>query len=152
MTISVPPKFDAESPKVYLSATNVPFQFSKSFVTFSYTDACFDDGTYCDNTTGKKEDCPKGSYCKPGQSVIYQPNPCKAGKYQDETKQSDCKTCTKGNMCPDDGLENVIICEAGFICDISGISTPMVTCPPGHYCEEGTDTQNLNLTETGINY
>ncbi|CAG9328147.1 unnamed protein product [Blepharisma stoltei] len=143
VTVIVPPELDTANVVVYLSPISDPYQWSSKTATFTYSSDVFNSGQYLDNT-GQIKDCPTGSKCAPGQSVVYQPTPCKAGTYQDQTAKSSCKTCQRGYMCPDDGMPAQEICQAGFICDRSGIQLPFAACPPGHYCNEGTNTQIIS--------
>jgi hypothetical protein len=43
-------------------------------------------------------------------------------------------------MCPGWGEILPETCPAGFVCNALGLSFPVVMCPPGYFCEEGTLT------------
>lgn len=53
-------------------------------------------------------------------------------------------------MCNSEGLELPIKCEAGFICDRTGISFPTYPCPPGRYCPEGTNTHKFSYLDSDL--
>ena len=61
------------------------------------------------------DECPTGAYCPVGSDA---PILCAAGTYNNETRQSSCRTC-----------------PAGFYCQIN--TTQPVSCPEGYICLEG---------------
>ena len=61
------------------------------------------------------DECPTGTYCPVGSDA---PILCAAGTYNNETRQSSCRTC-----------------PAGFYCQIN--TTQPVSCPEGYFCLEG---------------
>ncbi|KYO38996.1 hypothetical protein Y1Q_0022586 [Alligator mississippiensis] len=90
--------------------------------------------------------CPKGNYCPMG-SVL--PRPCPLGYYSNSTGNmeiEDCLLCDAGYFCNRTGLSSPTgLCGAGFYCSGGAVSpqSPMTTssggpCPPGHYCVVGS--------------
>ena len=101
-------------------------------------------GFYCSGYDNTDVDgpCTEGYYCPPGQTQAApnefvcpvghfclqqssEPVRCPSGYYQNETGQSSCRKCTSGYYC-DNSLEPIEF-YGEFI------------CPPGYYCEEGTE-------------
>lgn len=82
--------------------------------------------------------CPVSHYC-PGVGNTY-PKACLPGTYSNTTGQSYCSLCKIGYMCPGTGQRIPSKCSAGYVCDSEGLSLPTKLCPPGYYCEEGTQT------------
>ena len=136
--------FTNSTTPIYISPTINPYSWSSYILYFTYTGNCETEGTYCNNDL--ISDCTTGHYCNTQYSSLNTPSPCIAGYYQNQTHQSNCAPCQVGYMCNEDALDNMILCEAGFICDRSQISYPMIMCPPGYYCNEGTNTQLVNST------
>ena len=149
ISVIVPPQFDLASATVlvYLSPTSNPYSWSSSTITFTYTGSCNTAGSYCNGNQILQ--CPIGYYCPSGSTPLFSPLPCPAGFYQDQTGQASCAACPVGSMCNSDASAAAQVCEAGFICDRLSIDTPRIMCPPGYYCEEGTNTQAVN---NGANY
>ncbi|KAL2295829.1 hypothetical protein Nmel_017353 [Mimus melanotis] len=90
--------------------------------------------------------CPQGSYCPRGSAS---PVPCPAGQYSSSTGNTgiqDCLLCDAGYFCNGTGLVSPTgLCEAGFYCSGGSLSPrpprPSASggpCPPGHFCEEGS--------------
>lgn len=142
ISIIIPPRYNSttSTATLYISPTVNPYSWSNSTITFAYTGDCSVSGYYC--TGSEVLECPIGYYCP--NLILFSPVPCPAGFYQDELGQTTCKECGVGYMCKSDAMTSMETCEAGFICDRKSVSTPMVMCPPGYYCEEGTNTQVVN--------
>jgi hypothetical protein len=102
-------------------------------------------GFYCPNTATSDLllDCPKGSFCPKGTTT---PTKCGKGTFNNEyngKSAADCKPCTPGYYCKDDGLVDPSDkCSQGYYCIkgaeldapesyINGTAGP---CPVGHYC------------------
>ncbi|XP_032305021.1 zonadhesin-like isoform X2 [Coturnix japonica] len=90
--------------------------------------------------------CPKGTYCPMGTAL---PQPCPPGYYSNLTGSTgieDCLLCDAGYFCSGTGLLSPTgLCEGGFYCSGGAISPkpPRITesggpCPPGHYCVAGS--------------
>ncbi|XP_014797053.1 PREDICTED: multiple epidermal growth factor-like domains protein 11 isoform X3 [Calidris pugnax] len=90
--------------------------------------------------------CPKGNYCPLGSAF---PQPCPPGYYSNSTGNTgieDCLLCDAGYYCNGTGLVSPTgLCEAEFYCSGGAISSkpPRTTvsggpCPPGHYCVVGS--------------
>ncbi|KAM7082943.1 uncharacterized protein J5F26_014046 [Ciconia maguari] len=90
--------------------------------------------------------CPKGTYCPMGSAF---PQPCPPGYYSNSSGNTgieDCLLCDAGYFCNGTGLVSPAgLCEAGFYCSGGTISPkPLRTtarggpCPPGHYCVVGS--------------
>ncbi|XP_031989756.1 SCO-spondin-like isoform X5 [Corvus moneduloides] len=90
--------------------------------------------------------CPQGAYCPLGSAS---PLPCPPGQYSSSagnTGIQDCLLCDAGYFCNGTGLVSPTgLCEAGFYCSGGSLSPkpPRPTgsggpCPPGHYCEVGS--------------
>ncbi|KAJ7417001.1 hypothetical protein WISP_67321 [Willisornis vidua] len=65
--------------------------------------------------------CPKGAYCPLGSAF---PQPCPPGSYSSST----------GNT----GIEDCLLCDAGYFCDGTGLVSPTGLCEAGFYCSGGT--------------
>ncbi|XP_031412728.1 zonadhesin-like isoform X3 [Meleagris gallopavo] len=90
--------------------------------------------------------CPKGTYCPMGTAF---PRPCPPGYYSNSSGNTgieDCLLCDAGYFCSGTGLLSPTgLCEGGFYCSGGAISPkpPRITvsggpCPPGHYCLAGS--------------
>ncbi|XP_050179054.1 multiple epidermal growth factor-like domains protein 6 isoform X3 [Myiozetetes cayanensis] len=90
--------------------------------------------------------CPKGAYCPLGSAF---PQPCPPGYYSSSSGNTgieDCLLCDAGYFCDGTGLVSPSgLCEAGFYCSGGAISPkpPRATasggpCPPGHQCVMGS--------------
>ncbi|CAM9116223.1 unnamed protein product [Choristocarpus tenellus] len=84
--------------------------------------------------------CPQGQYC-PGVANT-KPRECSPGSYNMQVAQSNCTLCDTGHICPGWGTIYPELCPAGFVCVAQGLSAPILLCPPGYYCQEGTYTLN----------
>jgi hypothetical protein len=82
--------------------------------------------------------CPRGHYC-PGVGNRA-PIECYPGTYNPFEGQANCTVCPTGHICPGWGGLLPEICPRGFVCMALGLSYPVVICPSGYYCGEGTLT------------
>lgn len=82
--------------------------------------------------------CPEGHYC-PGVGNRA-PVECYPGTYNPFPGKANCTVCPTGHICPGWGLLLPEPCPAGFVCMALGLSFPVVLCPQGYYCQEGTLT------------
>jgi hypothetical protein len=82
--------------------------------------------------------CPRGHYC-PGVGNKG-PVECYPGTYNPFEQQSNCTVCPTGHICPGWGSLLPEVCPAGFVCASIGLSFPLVLCPAGYYCNDGTLT------------
>jgi hypothetical protein len=96
-------------------------------------------GYYCPNQF-EAVPCPPGHYC-PGVGNRG-PRECYPGTYNPIRTQSNCTLCPLGHICPDWGLLLPEKCPPGFVCSSIGLSIPVVLCPAGFYCAEGTLTSD----------
>ena len=94
-------------------------------------------GYYCPSQTLAIQ-CPIGQYC-PGVGNV-KPLECYPGTYNPIKEQSNCTICPTGHICPGWGRTVPEICPAGFVCVALGLSAPVLLCPEGYYCPEGTLT------------
>ncbi len=94
-------------------------------------------GYYCPNPS-EAIACPEGHFC-PGIANVF-PNECLPGTYQSSIASSNCTLCPEGHICPGWGRIMPELCPAGFVCVSSGLSAPVLLCPPGYWCSEGTRT------------
>lgn len=65
---------------------------------------------------------------------------CDLGYYQNETAQTSCKICPIGHNCFCREMSQPVTCDAGYVCDIEGITKRYMPCPPGSYCPSGAET------------
>lgn len=82
--------------------------------------------------------CPPGHYC-PGVGNR-DPIECYPGTYNPFEGMANCTVCPTGHICPGWGLLLPEPCPAGFVCMSLGLSYPVVVCPAGYRCAEGTLT------------
>jgi hypothetical protein len=82
--------------------------------------------------------CPAGHYC-PGVGNR-DPIECYPGTYNPFEGQANCTVCPSGYICPGWGLLLPEACPQGFVCLGLGLSYPVVVCPQGYRCGEGTRT------------
>lgn len=82
--------------------------------------------------------CPAGTYC-PGVGNTA-PVECYPGTYNPYQGQANCTVCPAGYICPGWGLLLPEPCPQGFVCSSLGLSYPVVLCPGGYVCDEGTIT------------
>jgi hypothetical protein len=101
-------------------------------------------GHYCPTPTDAYI-CPVGHYCPEVGNT--RPLECYPGTYNPLLKQSNCTLCPPGHICPSWGMTEPEICPAGFVCIESGLPEPVVMCPPGFYCEAGTLTLDISLSD-----
>jgi hypothetical protein len=87
----------------------------------------FSSGYYCPSGQTVRNpsafECPAGHLCITGSSTYRK---CPSGSYQDEVRQSTCKTCLEGFYC-DNSLGPIV-------------NVTQYDCPVGHYCPNGTQT------------
>ncbi len=122
---------------------------------FSTPQKCLD-GFFCAAGSARPEGsgpCPTGYYCpNPSEAIACPvghfgpgiantfPRECVPGTYQSSIALSNCILCTEGHICPGWGRIAPEPCPAGFVCVSSGLSAPVLLCPPGYWCSEGTRT------------
>jgi hypothetical protein len=88
--------------------------------------------------------CPRGHYC-PGVGNTG-PIECYPGTYNPYESRSNCTVCPTGHICPGWGLLLPEPCPAGFVCAALGLSFPVVGCPMGYFCSDGTITADPSDT------
>ena len=88
--------------------------------------------------------CPQGHYC-PGVGNTA-PVECYPGTYNPFEGQGNCTVCPTGYICPSWGTLLPEPCPAGFVCMALGLSYPVVLCPAGYRCAEGTLTMDPAAT------
>jgi hypothetical protein len=70
------------------------------------------------------------------------PIECQPGTFNFLSGMSNCTLCPIGSVCPGYGQIHPEICPAGFVCNVLGLSFPVVLCPQGYYCAVGTSTDD----------
>ena len=98
-------------------------------------------GYYCPE--GEPLPCPRGAFCSGGSGGAANFTLCPVGTFQPRTTQSSCLPTPVGFISPDVGTSMPSVCPRGAVCDVTGLSGPSKSCPPGHYCLEGTRTSNF---------
>jgi len=96
-------------------------------------------GFYC--PTGEPLPCPRGAYCAGTANFNF--TVCPPGTYQPQVAQAGCLPSPVGYIVPDFGTVYPRLCPRGAVCDVMGLSTPAMPCPPGHFCLDGTRTANF---------
>jgi hypothetical protein len=96
-------------------------------------------GFYCPTQT-EAYTCPRGQYCAGVGNT--KPNDCYPGTYNPDLGRSNCTLCPTGHICPGWRRLAPEICPAGFVCVALGLSAPVLLCPAGYFCGEGTLTLN----------
>ncbi|CAM9097538.1 unnamed protein product, partial [Hapterophycus canaliculatus] len=96
-------------------------------------------GYFCP-TTLQAIECPQGQFC-PGVANT-KPRDCTPGTYNPFMAQSNCSLCESGYFCPGWASVAPQICPPGFVCVAQGLSAPVLLCPSGYFCKEGTLTLN----------
>lgn len=92
-------------------------------------------GRYCPAAAVSAVDgplCPLGHYCPEGSA---QPTPCPEGTFGNQTNQtqeSDCRPCT-----------------AGYYCREEGLTAPSAPCAAGYYCTGSATTPYQHVSPTG---
>ena len=80
--------------------------------------------------------CPPGHFC---EEASVSPQSCPPATYSNSTgntKLSDCKLCSAGFVCPNNGTEvPQILCPPGFVCP-PGTATATDRCQPGYMCPQ----------------
>eukprot|EP00916_Digyalum_oweni_P016107 GHVL01026433.1.p1 GENE.GHVL01026433.1~~GHVL01026433.1.p1 ORF type:complete len:1507 (+),score=344.66 GHVL01026433.1:59-4522(+) len=91
-------------------------------------------GYYCPSGAKlpNENPCTVGHFCVAGSPA---PESCKAGFYQDETTQSDCKNCPEGYYCDGNAPSNEVPqnCPEGYYCPEYTKWATQNPCPPGTY-------------------
>ena len=98
-------------------------------------------GYYCPPNSLPLE-CPPAHYC-PGVGNVF-PSQCTPGFYNDKYGRNQCIECPIGYICDSVGLSHPVLCPAGAVCNEPGLKVPAMTCPPGYFCWEGTETADWN--------
>jgi hypothetical protein len=122
---------------------------------FSTPQRCFD-GFFCPRGSKSPEGagpCPTGFFCPTQLDAIQCPSghycpgvgnrgpiECYPGTYNPFEGRSNCTVCPTGHVCPGWGSLLPEICPAGFVCQALGLSLPIIQCPQGYICGEGTLT------------
>ena len=106
----------------------------------SCTRACAD-GEYGQTTNGTAAciPCPPGSRCADGAKTA-----CRAGSFQDESKQAECKLCLArhfGRVSNQTHAECSGLCPAGHFCP-TGTKDP-IPCPIGTVCAVGAEAPTV---------
>ena len=139
-----------------------PVPVSKNFST---PQKCFD-GFFCphgSSTAEGKGPCPTGFYCPTDTEAIpcpaahycagvgnTRPKPCYPGTYNPVRAQSNCTLCPQGHICPNTSMAEPVICPAGFVCASRGLPVPVIECPAGHFCVEGTFIRDVESTDVSV--
>ena len=107
--------------------------------------------------------CPHGAKCDAFGTGNF--SLCPPGTYQPAVASTSCLACSVGHYCPEVrrtrmvsqlecpatgeysihvqvGMRSPAPCPCGMVCDEVGLQFPNVLCPAGHYCLEGTSSQN----------
>ena len=124
---------------------------------YSTPQKCYD-GFYCPLGSISPEGtgpCPNGYFCPNDIDAIpclpgtmcpgvgnTGPVDCNPGTYNPFSGRANCTVCPIGTLCPGYGSLSPEICPAGFICSSVGLSFPVILCPQGYFCEEGTITED----------
>ena len=124
-------------------------------------------GYYCPvNSTLNQDEsqkCEVGKYCPAGTKQMIS---CPEGEYQDLTGQSECKSCSPGNICPftnDGKTTQEISCPVGYMCPRKSMKAadPCLPgtyqndvgkefckiCEKGYYCDEYAMNQQLQCIQ-----
>jgi len=109
--------------------------FSRSYTTFEYI-AC-PRGTWCPQL--EVVPCPPGAFCPSAGSNF---TACPPGTFRANDRSASCSPCPPGYFCPSQGLSSPLLCAAGMVCSLSGLSFPDSFCPSGHFCPLGVSTSN----------
>ena len=114
-----------------------PGSYCASYGLPSPTDIC-PSGVYC--PAGQVDHigwpCPIGHFCIQGSGL---PQPCPSGTYQSFTLQDHCTTCPAGYFC--DAYEASLAQASGVNQSTHGVVMP-ISCQPGYYCPEGTNSSS----------
>lgn len=85
--------------------------------------------------------CNTGTQCQGGSGTF---KLCGLRMYNGETCQSSCKFCPNGTTCTTTGMSKPELCKEGYAC----YDFASVLCKAGHYCLEGTETNDPKNTAT----
>ncbi|KAF0717142.1 hypothetical protein As57867_002460, partial [Aphanomyces stellatus] len=129
-------------------------------------------GSYCPLGSAAPILCPSGSFC-PANTQSATQFPCPAGTYGGNntgaiTADLGCNPCTLGDFCPQgsvsptpcpagtynpsmagSGMQNCLLCPAGWSCPHVGQVAYTDLCAPGHYCPLGTVSAMSNPCPAG---
>ena len=122
---------------VFVEVSNNGGDFTSDRLLFYYGNCPV--GHFCPD--GEALACPRGAYCAGTSNFNY--TLCPPGTFQPLTGQGGCLPAPVGFFAPDFGMAAPRICSRGAVCDVTGISSGLTPCPPGHYCLEGTRTANF---------
>ena len=94
-------------------------------------------GTWCGFGAAEPVGCAKGTFTNASMTKD-KCEPCAAGQYQDELRQSDCKLCRAGLYCPSGAVAGVP-CPDGAYGLTDGLASvdQCLGCPRGHWCNAG---------------
>lgn len=103
-------------------------------------------GFYC--PFSRKIPCPVGTYCP--QTYHTEPLLCTPGTFNGMVSQTNCTICPVGYFCGEFGMVEPKICPAGYVCSAYGLVSPNLLCPPGFYCNNGTQTSDPFRNDTTL--
>lgn len=142
-------------------STNTSNRYIKSAAQSTSINDCYltlVNGQYVPTTSGGPFDCPAGYSCAfNGTNVYYGGNisgritvkaasPCNSGTYQNEKKQSSCKTCS-GAYTPADGQAYTECQECGAGNYITGNNTVCEKCPIGTYQSQSGQSECISCQD-----
>jgi hypothetical protein len=122
---------------VFLEVTNNGDDFTTDRLVFFY--GTCRNGHYC--PAGEPLPCPRGAYCAGTANFNF--TVCAPGTYQPQIGQAGCLPAPVGFIAPDFGTVYPRLCPRGSVCDVMGLSSSTLPCPPGHFCLDGTRTANF---------
>ena len=123
---------------VAVDVSNNGNDFTHSGVLFTYRDDC-PSQKYCPQLN--MMNCPNGTSCENIRGN-FNFTLCEPGHFQPAGHQRRCLVCPVGYYCPDFGMAKPLLCPAGFVCDTHALKVPLKRCPKGHYCLQGTKTDD----------
>jgi hypothetical protein len=122
---------------VFLEVTNNGDDFTTDRLVFFY--GTCRNGHYC--PAGEPLPCPRGAFCAGTANFNF--TVCAPGTYQPQIGQAGCLPAPVGFIAPDFGTVYPRLCPRGSVCDVMGLSSSTLPCPPGHFCLDGTRTANF---------